>query len=117
MFCRNKRYLQINKFQVQATSDEDEVHFMFIRSQRNAALLSHKNYVYRCERFQRQKSYWLCLNYKTDHCNARLICDGNRIVKETLHNHVPDIRRLKKSTVEYKSLTDPDIKSFIIRKG
>uniref|UniRef100_A0A1B0CAM1 FLYWCH-type domain-containing protein n=1 Tax=Lutzomyia longipalpis TaxID=7200 RepID=A0A1B0CAM1_LUTLO len=91
--------------------NEEKVLHMFLRSQRNAALLTRNNFVYRCERFQRRKSYWLCLNYKTDHCNARLIFDGDLIVKETIHNHVPDFSRFKKAVYEYKSFTDDDIKA------
>ncbi|XP_055695336.1 modifier of mdg4-like isoform X15 [Lutzomyia longipalpis] len=103
--------------EAQAVVNEEKVLHMFLRSQRNAALLTRNNFVYRCERFQRRKSYWLCLNYKTDHCNARLIFDGDLIVKETIHNHVPDFSRFKKAVYEYKSFTDDDIKAFIMKKS
>lgn len=85
----------------------------FIRSQRGAPLLTRYGYVYRCERHTGERSYWLCIQYKTLHCGGRLICQGNNIVKYTDHIHDQDWSRIDRTVIEYKSLTHPHIDEFL----
>lgn len=84
----------------------------FIRSQRGLPLLSREGFVYRCERHNRLRSYWLCTRYKNFKCGGRIICNGNTVIKMTKHNHIEDWQRIQKSLVEYKSLTDFDAESY-----
>lgn len=85
----------------------------FIRSQRGAPLLTQHGYVYRCERHTGERSYWLCIRYKTMRCGGRLICQGNDVVKFTNHNHSQDWSRIDRTVIEYKSLTHPHIEEFL----
>lgn len=85
----------------------------FIRSQRGAPLLTRSGFVYRCERHTGERSYWLCIRYKTIRCGGRLICQGNDIVKFTMHNHEQDWTRIDRSVEEYKSLASPEIDAFL----
>lgn len=86
----------------------------FIRSQRGAPLLVHDGYVYRCERKSAKRTYWLCVGYKRFKCNARIICEGNRFVKATVHyNHDADADRIERGLVEYRSLADADRNAFL----
>lgn len=85
----------------------------FIRSQRGAPLLTQHGYVYRCERHTGERSYWLCIRYKTLRCGGRLICQGNDVVKFTDHNHAQDWSRIDRTVIEYKSLTHPHIDEFL----
>ncbi|XP_058057600.1 modifier of mdg4-like isoform X26 [Anopheles bellator] len=68
-----------------------------IRSQRGAPLLTKDRFIYRCERTRDDRSYWLCIRYKTNKCNGRLICEGNIVRKETSHCHPDDRRRISQS--------------------
>lgn len=85
----------------------------FIRSQRGAPLIVYSNFVFRCERKIQAKTYWLCIRYKRDKCNGRLILDGNRIAKETNHVHECDDRANDKS-IELKSLEDDDLDNWLL---
>lgn len=86
----------------------------FIRSQRGAPLVVHSDFVYRCERKIVQRTYWLCIRYKSHKCNARLILNGNVIHKATNHNHPVDERANDQHrNLEYKSLDDDDVEEWI----
>lgn len=86
----------------------------FIRSQRGAPFLVQAGFIYRCERFNGQRTYWLCTKYKTVKCNGRLICQGNEIVKATPHSHERDLSSMASCTViEYHNMTDPDVEQFL----
>lgn len=84
----------------------------FIRSQRGAPLIMHSGFVYRCERKINSRTYWLCIRYKGQKCNARLILNGNVINKATEHNHPVD-ERSNESNVELKNLEDFDVEEWI----
>lgn len=86
----------------------------FIRSQRGAPLIVHSEFVYRCERKIAQRTYWLCIRYKSHKCNGRLILHGNAINKATNHNHQIDERANDhQKNFEYKSLEDDDVDEWI----
>lgn len=85
----------------------------FIRSQRNAPLLVQDGYIYRCERFNDRRSYWLCICYKKFKCNGRLICEYNDIIKSTTHVHEVEPKRLIGASIEYKNLHDEDSKEYL----
>lgn len=94
-------------------SDEGH-HMAFIRSQRGAPLMVQSGFVYRCERKTQYRTYWLCVGYKRFKCNARIICEGNRHVKRTLHvGHSPDTKRVSKRMLEYHSMEAPDRDEFL----
>lgn len=80
----------------------------FIRSQRGAPLIVHRDFIYRCERKISKRTYWLCIRYKGHKCNARLILNGNAICKETEHNHGTD-GRASDANIEFKNLEDSDV--------
>lgn len=84
----------------------------FIRSQRGAPLIVRMNYVYRCERRIGPKTYWLCIRYKGHKCNARLILTGNKMCKETEHNHESD-HRSSEEEYDFKNLEDDDIDEWM----
>lgn len=85
----------------------------FMRSQRGAPFLVQAGFVYRCERHNAQRTYWLCTKYKTVKCNGRLICQGNDIVKATLHNHERDIARMDRTVIEYYNMAGPNVEEFL----
>lgn len=85
----------------------------FMRSQRGAPFLVQAGFIYRCERFNGQRTYWLCTKYKTVKCNGRLICQGNEIVKATPHSHERDLARMDRTVIEYHNMTDPNIDEFL----
>lgn len=86
----------------------------FIRSQRGAPLLVNDGFVYRCERKSSKRTYWLCVGYKRHKCNARIICEGNRFVKATMHyNHGAEADRIERGLVEYRSLASTDRNDFL----
>lgn len=85
----------------------------FIRSQRRAPLIIHEGFVYRCERKIDRKTYWLCIRYKGQKCRARLIIDGNVLVKHTAHQHEVDSRSESTNVIEHKNLEDDDIEEWI----
>lgn len=86
----------------------------FIRSQRGAPLIIHSEFVYRCERKIAQRTYWLCIRYKSHKCNGRLILTGNAIHKESHHNHPIDERANDtQKHFEYKNLEDEDVEEWI----
>lgn len=84
----------------------------FVRSQRGAPFLFQSGYVYRCERHNGHRTYWLCTKYKITKCSGRLICQGNDVVKFTEHNHEADWSRVTRSIVEYQNMNDPSIEDF-----
>ncbi|XP_052567448.1 FLYWCH-type zinc finger-containing protein 1-like, partial [Culex pipiens pallens] len=81
-----------------------ENHRQFIRSQRGAPLLTLENFIYRCERVRKTRSYWLCIRYKSSKCNGRVICQGNTVIKRTSHCHPDDQRRISSSIIEQTNL-------------
>ncbi|XP_055595644.1 modifier of mdg4-like isoform X23 [Uranotaenia lowii] len=81
----------------------------FIRSQRGAPLLTLGNFIYRCERVRKTRSYWLCIRYKSSKCNGRVICQGNTIIKNTSHCHANDERRISTSILEQTDLNEIDL--------
>lgn len=85
----------------------------FIRSQRGAPFLVQSGFVYRCERHNGPRTYWLCTKYKTVKCNGRLICQGNEIVKATQHNHVRDSSRMDRTVIEYYNMAGPNVDEFL----
>lgn len=85
----------------------------FMRSQRGAPFLVHAGFIYRCERFNGQRTYWLCTKYKTVKCNGRLICQANEIVKSTQHSHERDLARMDRTVIEYHNMTDPNVEEFL----
>lgn len=85
----------------------------FIRSQRGAPLMVHQGFIYRCERVIGVKSYWLCVSYKRMKCTARLIYEGNQLLKTTMHVHEADWKRVQNSTIEMKSLEDSDMAEWL----
>lgn len=85
----------------------------FIRSQRGAPFLIESGYVYRCERHNEQRTYWLCTKYKTVKCGGRLICQGNDIVKYTPHTHDGDPARTSRAVVEYRDMNSPNVDYFL----
>lgn len=85
----------------------------FMRSQRGAPFLVQAGFIYRCERFNGQRTYWLCTKYKTVKCNGRLICQANEIVKATPHNHERDLSRMDRTVIEYHNMADPNIEEFL----
>lgn len=99
--------------EIMPNQHDDRSLWPFIRSQRGAPLILHSNFVYRCERKIQSKTYWLCIRYKRDKCNGRLIIKGNRITKETTHSHDVDERANDKN-VELKSLEDDDLDNWLL---
>lgn len=96
------------------TQDTSDISMLsFIRSQRGAPFLVQSGFVYRCERFSGQRTYWLCTQYKTVKCGGRLICQGNDIVKFKPHNHDRDNSRLDRSVIEYKDMASPSTDEFL----
>lgn len=99
------------------TDAADAVHkpLAFIRSQRGAPLLVNAGFVYRCERKSATRTYWLCVGYKRFKCNARIICEGNRHVKRTMHySHIPETDRIEKAAqLEYHHLDGDDRDAFL----
>lgn len=85
----------------------------FIRSQRGAPFLIESGHVYRCERHNEQRTYWLCTKYKTVKCGGRLICQGNDIVKYTPHTHDGDPARSSRTVVEYRDMNSPNVDYFL----
>ena len=85
----------------------------FIRSQRGAPLMVYQGFVYRCERVAGAKSYWLCVSYKKMKCTARLIYEGNQLLKTTMHTHETEWKRVQNSTIELKSLEDDDMGEWL----
>ncbi|XP_035777038.1 modifier of mdg4-like isoform X20 [Anopheles albimanus] len=83
-----------------------------IRSQRGAPLLMRDGFIYRCERQREIRTYWLCIRYKTLHCKGRLICDGNEVLKETIHCHPREHRRLAMSEIVPINLSTEKIATF-----
>ncbi|XP_049532478.1 modifier of mdg4-like isoform X15 [Anopheles darlingi] len=83
-----------------------------IRSQRGAPLLTRDSFIYRCERQRKIRTYWLCVRYKTMQCKGRLICDGNKILKETSHCHPHEHRRLAMSELVPINLNIEKISAF-----
>ncbi|XP_055594811.1 modifier of mdg4-like isoform X23 [Uranotaenia lowii] len=81
----------------------------FIRSQRGAPLLALGNFIYRCERVRKTRSYWLCIRYKSSKCNGRVICQGNTVIKNTTHCHANDERRISTSILEQTDLNEIDL--------
>lgn len=94
-------------------SDDKHKMLAFVRSQRGAPFLVESGHVYRCERHNEQRTYWLCTKYKTVKCGGRLICQGNDIVKYTPHTHHGDMTRTSRSVVEYRDMTSPDMDLFL----
>lgn len=84
----------------------------FVRSQRAAPLILHSGFVYRCERQIGKRTYWLCIRYKGHKCNARLILNGNSVIKATEHNHGID-DRANETNIELKNLDDADVPDWI----
>lgn len=84
-----------------------------MRSQRNAPLIIFDGFVYRCERKIRKKTYWLCICYKSHKCTARLIINGNDLLKKTSHKHTNDTRPLSTNLIESKNLEDDDVDDWI----
>ncbi|KFB53271.1 AGAP003439-PN-like protein [Anopheles sinensis] len=85
----------------------------FIRSQRGAPLLVKDNFIYRCERTRGNRSYWLCVRYKSYKCTGRIICQGNAVMKQTGHTHQTDHARLAQSTKVVYDLTKINLTSWI----
>lgn len=85
----------------------------FMRSQRGAPFLVQSGFIYRCERHNGQRTYWLCTKYKTVKCNGRLICQGNDIVKATKHNHERDLSRMDRTVIEYYNMSGPSVDEFL----
>lgn len=85
----------------------------FMRSQRGAPFLVQAGFIYRCERHNGQRTYWLCTKYKTVKCNGRLICQGNDIVKATSHNHERDLSRMDRTVIEYHNMSGPNVEEFL----
>ncbi|XP_065073212.1 modifier of mdg4-like isoform X17 [Ochlerotatus camptorhynchus] len=85
---------------------------IFIRSQRGAPLLTLDNFVYRCERVRKTRSYWLCIRYKSSKCNGRVICQGNKIIKRTHHCHANDQRRISSSILEQTDLSSINLEEW-----
>lgn len=85
----------------------------FMRSQRGAPFLVQAGFIYRCERHNGQRTYWLCTKYKTVKCNGRLICQGNDIVKATQHNHERDLSRMDRTVIEYHNMSGPNVEEFL----
>ncbi|XP_050084771.1 modifier of mdg4-like isoform X10 [Anopheles aquasalis] len=83
-----------------------------IRSQRGAPLLMRDGFIYRCERQREIRTYWLCIRYKKVHCTGRLICDGNEVLKETIHCHPREDRRLAMSDIVPINLEVEKISAF-----
>ncbi|XP_052888937.1 modifier of mdg4-like isoform X14 [Anopheles moucheti] len=86
---------------------------MFIRSQRGLPLLAKDNFIYRCERARKHRSYWLCIRYKTIQCKGRLICQNNTVLKETEHCHPDDRRRLNQSEKKFVDLSQISIDDWV----
>nr|XP_029723711.1 modifier of mdg4-like isoform X22 [Aedes albopictus] len=84
----------------------------FIRSQRGAPLLALDNFIYRCERVRKTRSYWLCIRYKSSKCNGRVICQGNKILKVTHHCHVNDEQRINSSILEETDLSSINLEAW-----
>ena len=92
--------------------------FPILRSQRGGPLLVVDNFLYRCERAINNRSYWLCIRYKSVKCNARIICDGNDIIKQTNHIHGTESDRIEKSKhLEYKNFANCDLKKWLDHGG
>lgn len=85
----------------------------FMRSQRGAPFLVQSGYIYRCERYNSHRTYWLCTKYKTIKCNGRLICQANDIVKATKHNHEQNISQMDRTVIEYHNMAEPNIEEFL----
>lgn len=85
----------------------------FIRSQRGAPFLLQSGFVYRCERRNGFRTYWLCTKYKITKCGGRLICQGNDVVKFTEHNHEADWSRIGRSIIEYQNMNGPHVDDFL----
>ncbi|XP_058130350.1 modifier of mdg4-like isoform X11 [Anopheles coustani] len=85
----------------------------FIRSQRGAPLLVKDSFIYRCERTRGNRSYWLCVRYKSHKCTGRIICQGNAVLKQTGHTHQIDHARLAQSTKVVYDLTKINLTSWI----
>lgn len=85
----------------------------FMRSQRGAPFLVQSGFIYRCERHNGHRTYWLCTKYKTVKCNGRLICQGNDIVKATQHNHERDLSRMDRTVIEYHNMSDSNVEEFL----
>lgn len=106
--------LEETKF-IDVIVDSDKPNMLkFTRSQRGAPFLVKSGHVYRCERHNDQRTYWLCTKYKTVKCGGRLICQGNEIVKYTRHNHNIDVSQFNRSTIiEYKDMTSENVDVFL----
>lgn len=85
----------------------------FMRSQRGAPFLVQAGFIYRCERHNGQRTYWLCTKYKTVKCNGRLICQGNDIVKATSHNHERNLTHMDRTVIEYHDMSGPNVEEFL----
>lgn len=89
----------------------------FVRNIRNNRCLYYFGYVFRCDKFKKNKKTasmgWRCLTHKKTGCKSRLIFLGNKLIKETPHNHESDYQLRAHSLVEYKSLEDDDIEDWL----
>lgn len=96
----------------QYTVEDATEYRVFIRSQRGAPLLTLGNFIYRCERVRKTRSYWLCIRYKSSKCNGRVICQGNKIIKLTEHCHANDQKRIRSSTLEETDLSSINLEDW-----
>ena len=62
----------------------------FVKSQKGHDLLVHSGFTFRKEKDQPDKTIWKCIEYRTHKCPGRAHTSEGRILKSTIHNHVPD---------------------------
>ncbi|XP_062556643.1 FLYWCH-type zinc finger-containing protein 1 isoform X1 [Armigeres subalbatus] len=111
-FHNHKIILERRKAVFQYTVEDATEYRVFIRSQRGAPLLTLGNFIYRCERVRKTRSYWLCIRYKSSKCNGRVICQGNKIIKLTEHCHANDHKRISSSVLEETDLSGINLEEW-----
>jgi len=63
----------------------------FIKSEKNQDLLIHNGFIFRKERISVNKTIWRCIEHSKSKCRGRCHTeDGEVIMHNDKHNHVPD---------------------------
>jgi hypothetical protein len=63
----------------------------FIKSEKNQDLLVHNGFIFRKERISASKAIWRCIEHSKSKCRGRCHTeDGEVIIHNDKHNHVPD---------------------------
>lgn len=91
----------------------------FVRNSRGSPSLYHFGHIYRCDNLNKNRNKakkslgWRCMVDQKMNCKARLSFVGNRLMKETPHNHEPILDLNDDHEIEYKSLEDDDIVEWL----